>query len=114
MTEKEHQLWVEKCGWILHHLLVEIRALSWQAGNEQRINDLADLAHNVPLFMIGRDSFVHEYLRKGFLELASKYLPKRGPDADRYISIIDMDEVTFSEVFRRTSFVWPEIEKIVG
>jgi hypothetical protein len=114
MHESEERLWVEKCGEILHRMLVEIRSLSWQAGNEKRINDLADLAHNLPHIMIGRYQGPHSWLRTELVNVAKKYRPELDPTKDRYVFIMDMDEKAFNEVYRRTSWVCPEPEPLVG
>lgn len=114
MTESERKLIVEKCGKLLQDVLVEIRALSWEDGHSQQINDLADLTHNIPQFMVGRDDFVLKYLRSGFAEYVLKYFPNTPLDQHRYIELLDMDETTFRELYCRTSWAWPESAVAVG
>lgn len=108
MTDSERRLLVEKCGKLLQDVLVEIRALSWEEGHAQQINDLADLTHNVPQFMVGRDDYVLGYLRTGFIAYARKYHPQSDPERNRYVMLLDMDEATFNDLYCRTSWPWPE------
>jgi hypothetical protein len=100
MTDAERRLWVEKCGKLLQDVLVEIRGLTWAEGHTKRINDLADLTHNIPQFMVGRDDFVLGYLRDGFIDYAKKYHPDGDPESSRYVMLLDMDEATFNDLYR--------------
>jgi hypothetical protein len=106
MTDSERHLLVEKCGQILHDLLVQIRNLSGQEGNAQWINDLADLAHNIPLFMTGRDDTVERWLRGALIDYARKYHPDIDPASHRYARVLDMTEDEFSENHRRYHWNW--------
>ncbi|MFO0800613.1 MAG: hypothetical protein U0804_24380 [Gemmataceae bacterium] len=112
MTDDDRRLLVEKCGVLLHDVLVELRVLSFQEGNAKRINDLTDLTHNVPLYMVGRDDFVMGYLRAGFLDYARKYHPEADPAHSRYVALLDMDEPTFAGLYRRATYTWPEPELV--
>jgi hypothetical protein len=108
VTDSERRLLIEKCGQLLHQVLVEIRALSYQEGQAGRINYLADLTHNIPLFMVGRDEHLLGYLRDGFMAYARKYHPDLDPERSRYVMLLDMDETLFNDLYRRTSWSWPE------
>ena len=108
MTESERLLLVDKCGQILHQALIEIRNLSYQEGQAERIGDLADLTHNIPLFMVGRDDSLPDHLRTEFMAYARKYHPEIDPERSRYVMLLDMDEATFHDLYRRTSWPWPE------
>jgi hypothetical protein len=108
MTESECSLLVDKCGQILHQALIEIRNLSYQEGQAERIGDLADLTHNIPLVMVGRDDFLPDHLRIEFMAYARKYQPDINPEKSRYVILLDMDEATFHDLYRRTSWPWPE------
>jgi hypothetical protein len=112
MTENERRLWVAKCGQILHLILVDIRGLSHDAANVGRIEELADLGHNLPLFMTGQDDSVPTWLRSALIEYARKYHPDVDPAKSRYVFILDMAEAEFNEVFRRT--YWSEPVGLAG
>ncbi len=110
MSDGDRRLLIEKCGQLLHALLVEVRMLSYEEGNARRINDLADLTHNVPLFMVGCDEYVMGYLRDGLVAYARKYHPDIAPEQHRYVQLLDMDEAAFAEQYRRSGWTWPEPE----
>jgi hypothetical protein len=107
MTDGERILWIDKCSEILHLLLVEIRNLSYEDGNAARINMLADIAHNIPHFMVGQDDFVPDYLRSEFVKYARKYHPDTDPAFNQYVYILDASAATFRELYR-TNHPWPE------
>ena len=108
MTESERSLFVDKCGQILHQALIELRNLSYQEGQAERINDLADLSHNIPLFLVGREEVLPDHLRIEFMAYARKYQPDIDPEKSRYVMLLDMEEATFHDLYRRTSWPWPE------
>jgi len=114
VTDIERGFLIQKCGKILQDVIVEIRDLSWEDGHAKQINDLADLTHNIPEFLIGLNDHVLGYLRRGFMEYARKYHPRIEPETSRYVMLLDMDEVTFNGLYRRASWPWPESVESVG
>jgi hypothetical protein len=106
MSDSERGFMVQKYGHLLQDVLVEIRNLSVQEGNAERINYLADLAHNIPEFLIGLSDHVLSYLRDGFMEYSRKFQPDIDPEKSRHVMLMDLDETTFNEIYRRYS--WPE------
>ena len=114
MTNTERQLMIEKCGQLLQDVLVEIRNLTYQEGNAKRVNDLADLTHNLPQFMVGRDEYVMGYIRQGFLDYARSYYPDIAPESHRYVRLLDMDVDEFNDGYHRTSTPWPELAQAAG
>lgn len=104
MTDSERRFMVEKYGKLLQDALVEIRNLTFEEGHAKRVNDLADLTHNIPQFIVGRDDHVLDYIRAGLLEYARKYHPEADPDLSRYVILLDMDEPTFKDLYRDD---WP-------
>ena|SRR5579872_3451683 len=106
MSDSERSFLMQKYGQLLQDVLVDIRNLSFQEGNDKRINDLADLTHNIPEFLVGLNDYVLGYLRQGFVNYARKYLPENDPEKCRYVTLLDMDETTFNDLYRRHS--WPE------
>jgi hypothetical protein len=108
MTDTERQLMILKCGQLLQDVLVEIRNLTCQDGHAKRVNDLADLTHNIPQFMVGRDEYVIGYIRQGFLDYARTYHPEIDPETHRYVRLLDMDADEFNNGYRReTGLLWP-------
>src|SRR3954467_15674550 len=105
MTNNERRFLVEKYSKLLQDVLVEIRNLSYQDGNAKRINDLADLTHNIPEFLVGWNDYVFAYLRTGLVEYGRKYQPGIDPEESRYVTLLDMDEAAFKDLYRPTS--WP-------
>jgi hypothetical protein len=110
MTDADRRLLVMKCGKLLQDVLVEIRNLTWEEGHAKQVNDLADLTHNIPQFMVGRDDYVLDYLRAGFVDYARKYYPGIDPETHRHVALLDMDEATFNDLYCRTSWPMPEPE----
>jgi hypothetical protein len=106
MSDSERHLLVHKCGKLLQDVLVEIRNLSFQEGNAGRINDLADLTHNIPEFLVGSNDYVLSYLRHGLVDYSRKYHPEIDPEKSRYVMLLDMDETMFNDLYRTNS--WPE------
>jgi hypothetical protein len=105
MTEQERRFMIEKCGHLLQCVLVEIRNLSFSEGNGKQIHKLADLTHNIPIFMIGGDDSLLTYIRNGFLDYSRSYQTALRPEMSRYVQLLDMDEPTFAELHRPEA--WP-------
>jgi hypothetical protein len=78
-------------GLILHRMLVDIRNVSYQPGEEKWINRLADVAEIIPLQFINRHEGYLTTIAEGIRQWAVKE-----PRARRYAMILDMteDEVT--------------------
>ncbi|SRR6185312_446612 len=108
MTDRDRRFLVLKFGKILQDVLIEIRNLSFQEGNARRINELADLTHNIPEFLVDWSDYVLAYLRDGFLEYARKYYPGIDPEKSRYVMLFDMDESTFNDLYHPRTRPWPE------
>ncbi len=108
MNDIERRFLVEKCAILLQNVLVEIRALSTGDGRAKQINDLADLTHNVPEFLVGSNDHVLGYLRAGLLDYARKYYPSIAAEKHRYVMLLDMDEATFTDLYRNPSWPCPE------
>jgi hypothetical protein len=71
-------------GLILHHMLVDIRNLSYD-GETREIYDLADLAELIPLQFVNWHPGYLAIITGGLKELAGKY-----PRASRYAAVLDM------------------------
>ncbi|MCZ2342458.1 MAG: hypothetical protein LC104_11795 [Bacteroidales bacterium] len=110
MTHPQHDLLVEKAGELLYRTLCEIRALTWdwKPGSEGQIEELTDITHNLPLFMIGRDPHGWVGVRERFVQYARHHWPDQDPASAEYVRIIDMDEAEFAVQYRRTTWPWPE------
>jgi hypothetical protein len=110
MTDAERRLMVNKCGELLHRTLIDIRALTWdwEPGNEKWIEELSDLTHNLPHFMVGTDDDSITGLRGAFVRFARRRWPHTDPEQTEYVRLLDMTEAEFDETYRRTSWPWPE------
>lgn len=110
MTDAERQLLIAKCGELLHRALTEIRFLTWcwEPGNEKWIEELSDLTHNLPRFMIGRDDHAVTGLREAFVAYGRRRWPEAPPEQTEYVKLLDMDAAAFAEQYRRTNWAWPE------
>jgi hypothetical protein len=113
MTDSERRLLVLKCGKLLQDVLVEIRTLTFEEGHYEQVNDLADLTHNIPMFMVGLDDFAGECLRECFVDYVRKYSPNVLPEDHRYVMLLDMDEMSFKQLYCMEYQHWPEPEAVL-
>jgi hypothetical protein len=104
MTIENKEMLIGKCAQLLYRIFIDIRALSYEEGNAEKINDLADLAHNIPLFMVGRDDSVGTWLRSACVRHAKKTWPHLEPEQTVYVRILDMDEEEFYEMHGKHNF----------
>ncbi len=90
------QVFLRKLHLILHRSLVESRNLALRQDCQQ-LFDLADTFENIPLLLNEWDPKQLETVRAGLQSYQAKY---QGIAYD-YLSILDMDEREFQEVFGR-------------
>jgi hypothetical protein len=74
-------------GLILHRMLVDIRNLSFQPGEEKWINYAADVAEIIPLQFINRDEGYLEMIAEGLRDWAAE-----DPRARRFAAVLEMSE----------------------
>ncbi len=103
-------LTVEKCGVLLQMILVAIRELSREKGQDRKIFELADLAHNIPRFMVGHDDHVGAWLREGLMEYAEMFHPELPPEMSRFVMIFDMNESDFHACYSPLERNWAEFD----
>ncbi len=110
MNDAERKLMVQKCSQILYLVLVDIRAMTWgwESKHQKWIEELSDLNHNLPRFILGRDDFAITGLRESFMEYSRRRWPTSDPTKTKYVVILDMDEETFSEMYLNAQWTWPE------
>jgi len=112
MLEHERSFLIEKCGHLLQTVLVEISNLSFVEGHASQIHELADLTHNIPIFMIAGDGDLLGQIRNGFIDYARNYQPAMKPEMSRFVQLLDMDELTFNSLYQ--SVTWPPPTAVAG
>lgn len=75
--------------------------------NTNRIHELADIIHNLPLFQVGRDEFAVVHIREELQDYESKY----GVNG-LYTRILDLDEEKFNERYNRAPWDWAAPEEL--
>ena len=99
----ERQLLNARIAELLHKALVRIRALSYalppdEPDRREEMNDLADLLHNLPRYIVGHDEFAIdslEQLREGVVEHVRRFYPNIDPATHQYVQLLDMDAEIF-------------------
>lgn len=112
----ERELLNAKLGELLHQAFVRIRNCTLDSLPEgfdprSEINDLADLLHNIPRFMVGNDEFAiqtQQQFRDAVVRHVHKFFPNCDPTRHRYLQILDMNEWDFHARFAGQPREWPE------
>ena len=102
MTPTNTPINADKCALILHRIVSEIRTLSEVPGNEESINALAELCHNFPMYLVGKDDFAGQDIRGQLVWYQTRY----NLDLAGYIAIMDMSDDDFRAMFRPPSYDW--------
>lgn len=97
-----------RIGELLHWALVTIRAATWPGspeGDDRRdeINDLADLLHNLPRYIVGHDEHAVDsasQLRAAVVQHVRRFYPDTDPAQHQYVRLLDMDAETFLTQYR--------------
>lgn len=116
MTIDERQLFNARIGELLHCALIVIRASTYspvpdEPDRREEINDLADLLHNLPRYIVGNDEHATdspEQLRDAMIEHVRRFYPEIDPVTHRYVQLLDMDEETFLQEHRDYRWGQPE------
>jgi hypothetical protein len=116
MTPSEREVLNARVAELLHVILVRIRAGTWpqQPGApdpREELNDLADLSHNLPRYIVGHDEFAvrsFEQLRAEVVKHVRKFCPNIDPAQHHYVQLLDMDAETFLSRYRDHKWNWPE------
>lgn len=101
--DQDRHLLNAKLGELLYHALVTIRnhtypPLPGEPDRRDEVNDLADLLHNMPRFIVGHDEYAmtsFEQFRGAVVGHVRRFYPSTDPAAHQYVSILDMDAETF-------------------
>ena len=93
-----------KLAELMHHAFVRIRTCTDSPipGDDEKhcaeLHDLADLLHNLPLFIVGLDDHAagdHVQFRSAVVRHVSKFFPAIDPNQHRYVRLLDMDDDEF-------------------
>ncbi|MBX9581333.1 MAG: hypothetical protein K2X87_13570 [Gemmataceae bacterium] len=103
MTRTDRDLLNARIGELLHAILVRIRYYTYpsppgEPDLREEINDLADLAHNLPRYIVGHDEFAvssAEELREALVEHVRRFFPDVDPAQHHYVRLLDLDAGTF-------------------
>ena len=111
MTLTERELLNARIGELLYALFVRIRFCTYQsvvasaeAAHTAELNDLADLAHNLPRYIVGHDEHAldsHDSLRNQVINHVRKFYPNLvDPTQHHYVTVLDLDGDTFLARYR--------------
>lgn len=118
MSDTDRDLLNARIGELLHAILVRIRAYTFSVPLDDRdrreeINDLADLTHNLPRYVVGHDEYAvpsADGLRDEVVRHVRRFFPDTDPDAHHYVRLLDVDAETFLARYRDHKWDWPEPE----
>lgn len=115
MDAKDRQVLNAKLGELLHTALVMIQ--NWTcppipgvADRREELNDLADLLHNIPRYVVGHDEYAidsFEQFRGAVIDHVRRFYPAIDPEQHRYVQLLDMDAETFVARYRDHKWNWP-------
>ncbi len=101
MTDHERSLLIAKFQVICHRSLEEIRNLALCKATGQ-IYDLADAVEIIPQILLHWDDERANTIRSGLV----KYVERYPYSAGCYVSILDMEETVFHNLYIHTTFLW--------
>jgi hypothetical protein len=118
MDINERQLLNARIAELLHYASVRIRSLTYPVGveeesPEEEINDLTDLLHNLPRYIVGHDEYAIDsqtQLREAVVEHVKRFYPTVDPAQHFYVQILDMDGEVFLQ--RYPDHQWLESESV--
>ena len=105
MTTNEREVVNARIAELLHAILVRIRFCTYDACVKAdggvptaEVNALADLAHNLPRYIVGHDEHAVvsiAQLRGAVVSHVRKFYPSTDPREHRYVALLDMDADLF-------------------
>ena len=106
MTLTERELLNSRIGELLHMFFVQIRLCTYplvvasgEVDRTAELNDLANLAHNLPCYIVGHDEHAldsHDSLRDQVIYHVRKFYPNLAdPTKHQYVAVLDLDADTF-------------------
>jgi hypothetical protein len=105
MTVLEQRRFHDRCCHLLHRILVDLRFLArshpegLSAEEIPLVEELADIAHNIPLYLTGQDESVPGWLRNEIIRHVRKRWPQSDPLGTAYVRILDMDDTEFQMLY---------------
>ena len=117
MNHDDRELVNARIGQLLHTILVQIRAWTWTAmpddlDRRAEINDLVDIAHNLPNYIAGLDEHglrTLDDLRSDLVKHLLRFHPDADPSHHRYLIPLDMDSETFLRRYRDHDWAWTPV-----
>ncbi len=104
MQMSEREILNARVGHLLHEFFIRIRAGTYprnpgDVDHSAELNDLADLAHNLPRFIVGNDEHAvrsPKQLRDEVLAHVGKFYPELADSTQhRYLMLLDLDSNEF-------------------
>lgn len=113
--DESRQLLNARVAELLHAALVTLRNYTYPAAAEDdnrlaECNDLADLVHNLPRFVVGHDEHAidsAEQLREAVVDHVRRFYPGIDPATHRYVELLDMDAEKFLTRYRHNVWAVP-------
>jgi hypothetical protein len=120
METNDRQVLNAKLGELMYRALVTMRnatnpATPGEPERRSELNDLADLLHNIPRFIVGHDEHAidsFEQFRGAVIDHVRRFFPSIDPAKHMYIQLLDMDEEVFLARYRDHKWNWPEPEPV--
>jgi hypothetical protein len=117
MDTDDRHLLNARIGELLHEALLAIRAATWprtpdDPDRREEINDLADLLHNLPKYIVGHDEHAidsAEQLRAAVVQHVKRFHPHRNPADHRFVMLLDMDAEAFLSRYRDHHWDAPQL-----
>lgn len=106
---QDRQVFNAKLGELLYRALVAVRNQtcpplgSEDALRRDEVNDLADLLHNIPRYLVGHDEYAvdsFEQFRGAVVDHVRRFHPDIDPTDHEYVRLLDMDPATFLARYR--------------
>ena len=111
----DRELLNARIGELLHAALVRIRAHTYavlpdDGDHRAEINDLADLLHNLPRYIVGHDEHAidsAEQLRAAVVDHVRRFFPTINPADHQYVQLLDLDAETFVNHYKHHNWAVP-------
>lgn len=113
--KQDRQLLNARIAELLHYALVRMRngtsaPLPGDDDSRAELNDLADLLHNLPRYLVGHDEHAidsPDQLRAAVVQHVRRFYPGIDPATHHYVELLDLDAETFLTRYRDHSWAEP-------